>query len=550
MRRHVAERSTRERTLSKALGLRIAATAAIAAVVGALAVVPAQAATTDVSEASASLLSGSGIVGLDSIVQLQGAYSATGAAGSGGVVNRGLSVEALNALQVGLGPVDLLGTNGILKLGVAGQYASTTPTGAYASAGAVGANGAIAVGSGAPGTGATLNLTPLLGRVPAASGVVSDVTLGLGALSSSITETRTAAGSDVSTAYQVAGARYTMTSPAVSALTGQLQASLRGVSTGINGATSGTGLAGATTGVVAPLTSALSTLGLGGVVSLDGTAVTATATVDLDSTVAAELAKPLTSGPVTITPSTGQVVIDVGALNNLGPNSELLTTQRVTAITNGIADILDVQLPTNLTAAVDRAVKATAVRVGLTTDVQLKTGILPPVRVAGLTATVDTTIGQLLAGTTPASAVSVTGTGALDTVLVRPLLRGAVVPVVTGTLLPAVGAVYSPLVTGAGLTATTSAITCRPSRPCSASSPASRSTRRTPPASATPAAPTPARAASTPSASPSCPRSRAGSASTWRPRRPVPSRSSASPCRPPPPASSSSSRRRPGPPAP
>ncbi|WP_156369896.1 hypothetical protein [Frigoribacterium sp. Leaf164] len=459
MRRHVAERSTRERTLSKALGLRIAATAAIAAVVGALAVVPAQAATTDVSEAEASLLSGSGIVGLDSIVQLQGAYSATGAAGSGGVVNRGLSVEALNALQVGLGPVDLLGPNGILKLGVAGQYASTTPTGAYASAGAVGANGAIAVGSGAPGTGASLNLTPLLGRVPAASGVVSDVTLGLGALSSSITETRTAAGSDVSTAYQVAGARYTMTSPAVSALTGQLQASLRGVSTGINGATSGTGLAGATTGVVAPLTSALSTLGLGGAVSLDGTAVTATATVDLDSTVAAELAKPLTSGPVTITPSTGQVVIDVGALNDLGPNSELLTTQRVTAITNGIADILDVQLPTNLTAAVDRAVKATAVRVGLTTDVLLKTGILPPVRVAGLTATVDTTIGQLLAGTTPASAVSVTGTGALDTVLVRPLLRGVVVPVVTGTLLPAVGAVYSPLVTGAGLTATTSAIT-------------------------------------------------------------------------------------------
>jgi len=458
MRGHVTTDDTRGRRIhGGALGLKIAATAALTALVGALAVVPAQAATTDLAEAEASLLSGSGIVALDDVAALRGAYSATGASGSLGVVRPGLDLSVVNALDVGLGSVRLLGGDGILTLGVAGQYASSTPTGATASAGAIGADGAIAVGSGAPGTGATLDLRPLLSSVPAKAGVLSDVELGLGALSSSITETRTAGGATTSTAYQVAGARYTMTSPAVSALTSSLQATVAGTSDGINGLTGQAGaLDRAVTGVRGPLETTLRAVNGLGLVVVETPTVSTTVSVDLRSTVTAQLAKPLTSGPVTITPSTGQVVVDLGALDGLDPNTDLLNPAQVTAITDGITDILTNQLPTGLTTAIDAAVRATAVTVDLKVGVAVPVALGAAVR-ESLTVQVKTTLGQLLDGTTQASAVTVGGTGLLTT-LTGGLLTGAVRGVVTSTLLPLVGDVYRPLLTGSGLAATTTAV--------------------------------------------------------------------------------------------
>ena len=157
--------------------LKATAAAVVAAVVGALVVVvPAQAATTDRSEAEASLLGGSGIVALDQVAALGGAYSAFGTTQNPPTSRNPLNLTAVNALTVGLGNgIRLLGGDGLVTLGVDGQYASATATSATASAGLIGADGSIATGSGAPGTGATLNLQPLLASVPATNGVLSDV---------------------------------------------------------------------------------------------------------------------------------------------------------------------------------------------------------------------------------------------------------------------------------------------------------------------------------------------------------------------------------------
>ena len=76
MRSDVIERPRRS---PRSRALKAAAATVVAAVIGALVVVvPAQAAPTDVSEAEATMLGGSGIVSLDQIAELGGAYSAYG----------------------------------------------------------------------------------------------------------------------------------------------------------------------------------------------------------------------------------------------------------------------------------------------------------------------------------------------------------------------------------------------------------------------------------------------------------------------------------------
>ncbi|MDM7890991.1 choice-of-anchor G family protein [Curtobacterium caseinilyticum] len=433
-------------------------TALIAATV---AIQPAAAAPTDVTEAEGVLLRGGGVVDLDDIAQLAGAYAARGATSGGGTTSQPVDLQALDAVRVGLGnDIDLLGPQGILTLGVAGQYASATPTGATASSGAVTENGGIGVGTGSDaGPRSTLDLTQLLGVV-GADDVLANGELSFGALGSTITSTR---GAPVTTTtdYDIADADLTLQSPAVAGLTQSLRTDLSAVSDRLD-ATIGSGgaLNGVANGLTGSLQQAVQPLGL---ITLNGTQVTATADLDLRPALDRVAATPLTSGAVTVDLGTGRITVDLDeltALNDQGPNTPVLTDATIAAINTALADILERQLPTLLQAAVVEIVNATAITIDVSANAQLRTGVLPPVGIPALQLRVATTLGDVLGTASNPGGRQITASG---------LVGGAIAPLFTGlvgtTLLPAVAGVLGPVVGGDGiaalgrtLTATTTAV--------------------------------------------------------------------------------------------
>ncbi|ROQ36747.1 hypothetical protein EDF46_3292 [Frondihabitans sp. PhB188] len=456
---------TTSRHFTRGALVKAAAATIVGAVIAASAVVPAQAATGDVSEAEGVLLSGSGIVNLDTIAQLKGAYSSTNATTSAGTVANPLDLTAVNALGVNLGNgVQLLGANGILQLGVAGQYAATTATTSTAAAGLVGSDGTIAVGAGTPGTPSTLNLTPLLSRVGAASAVASSAELDLGALASRIQAQRTTGAA--TTGYGIAGAKFQLTSPAVAGLNTSLQTTVNGVGSSLNNAVADpAALNSVVSGTSGGLTSALNTLGLG-VLSLNGTALTANITgLNLAGVTAPVLAQTYTSGPVTINPSTGQIVIDLNtlqALNGQDPNTKLLSTPALQSIvTAAIQDILVTQIPTALNTAVVTAIGNATLNATLTAKISLLGG-----NVSNLTVNMTTSLANLLktTGRAPLTVTaSATAIGALGlnissavlNPLLQPLVDGTVAPLLRGLVAPTVGTITSTLAATTGLVNTT-----------------------------------------------------------------------------------------------
>ena len=418
-------------------------TALIAATV---AIQPAAAAQTDVSEAEGVLLSGSGIVDVDTLAELGGAYSARGATTGGGTTNQPLNLTALNAVGVDLGnDIDLIGANGILTLGVDGQYATTSANGATASSGLLTNDGGIGVGNGSGTGAATLDLNPLFSRVGADTTVLSNAQLQVGALASTLSATR---GATVSTSsdYRIASADLALTSPAVQGLTTSLRDELRTVSSSVNGVF-GTG--GALQGTTSAVTAQIQTLlrqALLGTVNVSGTNITANVNLNLDDTLTQVLRQPLTDGAVTITPSTGTITVDLDeltALNGQPANTPVLTTAAVNSINQSITTILGTQLPTALQTAVVNTINSTAVRVNIATNA---TVLGQPAAAIGLQ--VDTTLGAL-AGTATANP-TITSSGSIAGL---PLPLGTVLaPVVTGTVVPALQTALRPIIGGTALT--------------------------------------------------------------------------------------------------
>ncbi len=376
-------------------------TALVAATV---AIQPAAAAQTDVAEAEGVLLSGSGIVDVDGIAQLRGAYSASGATSGGGTTNQPLDLTALDSVGVRLGnDVDLLGANGILTLGVDGQFATTSSSGATSSSGLVGNDGAIGVGSGTGAGASTLDLDPLLARLNVDTTALSDARLRIGALASTISATRgTTVGS--TSDYRIAGAQLRLSSPAVAGgAAAALDRNVSGISTSVNTALGANGALSGTTGA---LTTELRRL-LGPTVAVSGTSVGATANLDLGPTVDGVLAQPITDGAVTLTPSSGSIVVDLDRLTNLNgqpANTPVLTQAAVDAINTSIANILGTQLPGTLRTAVTNAVDATQVTITVNTTLSVLGAVGVPVA-----ATATTTLGALAGSATATPRISVSG---------------------------------------------------------------------------------------------------------------------------------------------
>ena len=109
-----------------------------------LTALPANAQSTDVAEAEGQLLSGSGTLDLDTLAALKAAYSATpsGQAVSNSTLDLTAAGGVLGGVGLNLGSGIQLPANSnlssLLDIGVGGQHAATTATGAaHAAAGAL-----------------------------------------------------------------------------------------------------------------------------------------------------------------------------------------------------------------------------------------------------------------------------------------------------------------------------------------------------------------------------------------------------------------------------
>ena len=396
------------------------------------------------------LLSGGGAINLDDIATLQGAYGTFPPASE---VSAPIDLTVLDTIDLGLG-VQLFGGSDVLTLGAVGQYQRSDATGSYAASGAIGADGAITAGGGAP---TTLDLSPVLGAVGAGT-LISDLSVELGAVAASAQATRTVGAPTLTSDYQIAGGVVTLTSPTLAGAIGAVDADLTTLTGTVNalgadGGTIDTTVGGLLGGIDAILEDVL--LGL---VDLDDPTVTTTLAVDLGAALDTAAGTPFVSGPVTVDLTDGTVLIDLAQLhdlNNLAPNTELIASPAVNAqITAAISDILTAQLPNRVGAALDQVLNTTDLTI--TIDAGVDVLGLPA---GDLVVTIDGTLGGLLGtpGSTPLT-TSLAGTNVLGLDLDEVLTP--ITMYVAGTILPAVGdVVEGVLSTDAVETAVTDALT-------------------------------------------------------------------------------------------
>ncbi|MDF2555006.1 MAG: hypothetical protein K0R60_901, partial [Microbacterium sp.] len=413
------------------------------------------AAPTDRAEGEGLFLSGGGAIDLDTVAALEGAYGTFPPASE---VNAPIDLSLLSTIDLGLG-IQLFGGSDVLTLGAVGQYQRSDATGSFASSGAIGADGAISAGGGAP---TTLDLTPVLGAV-GADALISDLSVELGALAASAQATRTAGVPTLTSDYQIAGGVVRLTSPTLAGALAEADAALGTLSGTVNGLGADGGPIDTTVGGLLGGIDTILEDALLGLVDLDDPAVTTTLAVDLGAALDTAAATPFVSGPVTATLADGSVTIDLEELydlNALAPNTELLTAPAVNAeITAAISDILTTQLPARVGTALDAVLNTTDLTIAVDAGVILDLPLVPAVDVGDLVVTIDGTLGGLLGtpGSTPLT-VSLAGTNVanLDVGDVLTPLTAYVV----GTILPAVGdVVEGVLSTDAVETAVTNALT-------------------------------------------------------------------------------------------
>ncbi|MDN8548976.1 IPT/TIG domain-containing protein [Microbacterium sp. NM3R9] len=393
------------------------------------------AAPTDRAESEAVFLSSSGALDLDGVAALAGTYGAFPPATE---TSNALDVSLLSAIDIGLG-LQLFGPNSVISLGAVEQYQRSTAGEAYAATGLLTADGAIAVGDGGAGQNTTLNLTPVLEAV-GADGLLSQLSVELGAVSASALATRAADGVTTSGDYQIASGLITANAPALATLAAALDADLTTAgdtvtALGVAGGAIDTTVGGLLGGIDTVLETAL-----GGLVDLEDPSVTTALALDLSGVLETATATPFVSGPVTITLSDGEILIDldeVYELNNLAPGTEIIDAATLNGeVTAAISDILTTQLPARVGTALTAAVNGADLDITIDSGVAVELPLLPP-SVGDLTIEVDGTVGGLL-GTPGSAAPVVTADG---TILGAPLgpLADPIVGVVVDTILPAVG---------------------------------------------------------------------------------------------------------------
>ncbi|MDX2377981.1 IPT/TIG domain-containing protein [Microbacterium sp. LRZ72] len=308
---------------------------------------------------------------LDEIVALEGAYAAFPPDAE---VDAPIDVSALGLIDLGLG-VQLFGGNDVLELGAVGQYAQSDAAGAFGSSGLIGANGAIQAGSGDPAENTTLDLAPVLDDV-GATGLLSDLSVELGALAAQAEATRSSDDVAITSDYQVASGLVTADSPVLTDLVTDLGTLLDVASADVNAlADDGGPIDTTVAGLVDGLDGILEALLPGDLVTFDPAVVETQLDLDLGAAIDSVAASPFVSGPVTIDFSTGTVLIDLDqlyALNDLDENTVLFTDTTLNAnVDAAISDILTNQLPDALDDAITEVLDTTTIEIDIAVGVNL-----------------------------------------------------------------------------------------------------------------------------------------------------------------------------------
>ena len=305
-------------------------TAALAAGLALVPIVPAGAAEATTSYASGQFLSGS-LAGsdLDGVVALQPAEASNNGSQPlqtskdplSASVLQTVTVDAPNGVQTDLGD--------FVDAGAVNQYAEADRNGASMGAsGAIGDDGA--VGAGTVGAGAAGDLdvdldTLLDGRYDS---ILTDLRLSLDAVAAQARAQLSVASGD----YRIAGATLTFTSPAIADLGDKVARSLDVVDADLADLSSDDGAIGlAVDRVLDPLLSAI-----GSSANVD-----VTISSDLDAAVQSLLTGTYGDGAVHVDLETGEVTIDLeallgGDLNNLAPGTELLSADVLGPVLDGI----------------------------------------------------------------------------------------------------------------------------------------------------------------------------------------------------------------------
>lgn len=311
------------------------------------------------SYAEAQFLSGSLLGGdLADVVAL-----ASDVAYNDGTQDKVTSKDTLNATV--LDSVNLTVPGGVqvplgsyVNAGAVNQYAEANRGGqSFASSGAIGGDGAIGVGPVGSGTAGDLSidLNSLLGDSYAS--IISDLRLSLEAVAASATGDLNTASGD----YTLADATLNLTSPAIANLTQKVLTSL-GVVDDRLGSLNGSN------GILA--------VDVSGLIAALGLVATPTVSVSLSADVEAAVRPLLTGtygdGAVSFNLETGTVQIDLeallgGDLNDLPPNTEILTDAVIGPVLRGITTTID-----NLIDSIITRVDETLRQARLDVDVDLE----------------------------------------------------------------------------------------------------------------------------------------------------------------------------------
>lgn len=305
-------------------------TAALAVGLALVPVVPAGAAEATTSYARGQFLSGSlAGMSLDQVVALAAAEARNNGSQSlqtsddplSATVLQSVTVESPNGIQSDLGQ--------FLDAGAVNQYAEADRNGvSLGASGAIGDDGAVGAGDTASGAAGDLDLdlNSLLDSRYAS--ILTDLRLSLDAVSAQARANLAVASGD----YRIEGATLTFTSPAIADLTGKVASSLDVVDGQLLDLSSDDGaIALAVDRVLDP------------VLSVVGSSANVDVTIsnDLDSAVQSLLTGAYGNGAVHFNLQTGEVTVDLeallgGDLNNLDPNTELLSADVLGPVLDGI----------------------------------------------------------------------------------------------------------------------------------------------------------------------------------------------------------------------
>ncbi len=328
--------------------------------------------------------------------------------------------------------------NPLLQAGTANQIAFAGTDGvARALSGAVDDGDEVAAAD------MSLSLSSVTGGTPLA-GVVQDLTVKLGALSSAAAVDAKDAGAIASTCndparpvrcrdYDIAGGSLTFKAPLVGALVSQVPGSLEPVTDAV------AGLAGPNGELAKAVKSLTSITDVVPAADLD---VTATVDIDgLNQAVSDALSGQLSDGVVRIDLTTGEITVDLDelvtaatgkALNNQAPNTQVLSKEVIDALTGRLVSLIDT-VPGKILDVVTTTVDAAKVELSANVCILPSTGTAPDCRIADVPSTgtgvaIDFrgTISQLLGGTGTVSATL--QVAALKTSLPTGDILGALAP--------------------------------------------------------------------------------------------------------------------------